>query len=784
MLSPTVHHQMATAPDYHDDQRSAKRPRTDSMCEGLRPYTIANPSVNSEADNADGSKRNRKRPLSCGECRRSVHLDRYWRTGHSQTRSGVKIEAQVRSYGALTGGKGSRFILANTEQLHEKIKIMAERIRQLEDALQRIQSEHSTEPHPLMRQELLAIKKSPELFTTERTSHTGSDVNRRDEGDSPGAGSSTMPDAGEEPEYISSMTAITSLGLPADIAKLSSACPMSQSINSELNPHLRQRIRDMLPSRSEGERLCDQARTNAFWHFCPDAGDTCIPNLIHSVYTTPLSALMPHRLSLFFMILAIGNAVDLHPNYDPDAAERYHHLARAALCETAIIDDPSFDAVTTLFYMIWYLLVFSNHKKAVEHAWGLMGLLAKLAQSLGLHRDGVGKMIPEEMDRRKVLLWNIMAVDVRLALMLRRPPSICSRHVDVKRPSLSSLSDPQYNVSSAYHDWRDAFLVQCQYPILELSISPQPPSYLDVLALDAKIRDYEIPTALRMVDNDGVVPNHPTGMQQALTLCTREIAILNLHRSYFTEALRVNEGFTVKHKYAPSVLATYTSSCNLFWAINTCYKWDPDLTVRISMIWSNCLSAAVALCLLLGRAPSSPFSPHALQELDKLRVLFNEIRDRCQSVARSLPALESCVAKVRMAYVNWCNGSIDSWVDPCTDEVGMVAKRAGLVPAEEPHTIPLTEANPFEHAHSSLRRCYESFITEVPSTFIDPFPGQLESSLRIGMAQTYNTSAERTAQVGEGLAVPSSNESTTASAAFNPSYMATEFLDNSWMSWF
>jgi hypothetical protein len=33
--------------------------------------------------------------------------------------------------------------------------------------------------------------------------------------------------------------------------------------------------------------------------------------------------------------------------------------------------------------MTWYLLVFSDKKKAAGYAWGLMGLTAKLAQSVG-----------------------------------------------------------------------------------------------------------------------------------------------------------------------------------------------------------------------------------------------------------------------------------------------------------------------------------------------------------------------------------------------------------------
>ena len=58
----------------------------------------------------------------------------------------------------------TRFILANTEQLHEKIKDMSDRIRQLEDALQQAYSQLSQAPHPLLSENLLQIKTSQELF--------------------------------------------------------------------------------------------------------------------------------------------------------------------------------------------------------------------------------------------------------------------------------------------------------------------------------------------------------------------------------------------------------------------------------------------------------------------------------------------------------------------------------------------------------------------------------------------------------------------------------------------
>lgn len=57
----------------------------------------------------------------------------------------------------------SRFVLADTEQLHRKISEMGQRIRQLEDALAIFQSGVSTDTHPLLRDELLSIKFGPEV---------------------------------------------------------------------------------------------------------------------------------------------------------------------------------------------------------------------------------------------------------------------------------------------------------------------------------------------------------------------------------------------------------------------------------------------------------------------------------------------------------------------------------------------------------------------------------------------------------------------------------------------
>ena len=50
-------------------------------------------------------------------------------------------------------------LLSDTAQLHRKLSEMSQRIRQLEDALEISHSANSATSHPLLREELLAIKR-------------------------------------------------------------------------------------------------------------------------------------------------------------------------------------------------------------------------------------------------------------------------------------------------------------------------------------------------------------------------------------------------------------------------------------------------------------------------------------------------------------------------------------------------------------------------------------------------------------------------------------------------
>jgi hypothetical protein len=98
-----------------------------------------------------------------------------------------------------------------------------------------------------------------------------------------------------------------------------------------------------------------------------DPSETWLPNLVHHVYTTPMSSLSFRRLSLLFIMMAIGLLVDLGQQNESPRAEVFHRLARASLCETNLMDEPSLDLLQTLVCWSHYPACGYADEKVVLH---------------------------------------------------------------------------------------------------------------------------------------------------------------------------------------------------------------------------------------------------------------------------------------------------------------------------------------------------------------------------------------------------------------------------------
>ncbi|KAG9315613.1 Choline/Carnitine o-acyltransferase-domain-containing protein [Chiua virens] len=713
--------------------------------------------------------------------------------------------AEICPDGALTSGKGSRFILANTEQLHGKIIQMSDRIRQLEDALGSLQSKCASDSHPLLNQDLLRIKNSLELYNP----HAGPSRSHLHEDSIPSSFLSlpdpdrhsaplSRPPSSHGPVQERSASAETPTDLPRlspEIEKLSQTFPYPWLPN---NP-MRDRIYSMLPSREEAEYLCSQARLNALWQYNLDPSETWLPNLVHHVYTTPVQDLCFRRLSLLFIMMSIGLLVDLNQQSEPPRAELYHRLARASLCEMNLMDEPNLDLIQTLFYMIWYLLIFSDKSQAVAYAWSIMGLAVKLAQSVSPlpHRDGNRwKVIPEESQRRRMLFWELLNLDARLALSLGRPPSICLDHVDCRRPSYAAPEMFIVPGAQSYHEWKHGFFLHCLTPVLTTAISAQPQPYQRILDVDKIIRHFTVPPTLDIFNVDGIHDNRQLTMQQVLVSSGREIVLLQLHRNSFTEAVSDSDAFSYRHKFAPSAVATYLSSSRLIATLKALEEREPQLSKRFMCFWFNAFSGAVALSLIVSRTPFLSLAPFALQELDTVHRLFAKVAEECPKVAQALPLLTKIAERSRKLYAQWRTSAQDTGAMDI--DQGEKAKAAPIGTHDG--------SSPFATVHPDLTRCLQGFDKRpVPSldtlsTFVPQSrPTHFESEARSDPVSAHDLSTDMLALAlgrdGDLIAVRTPSQNTTTigpqrvgNHTFNFDFGAlasnVENSYNTYMSWF
>ncbi|KAF5392777.1 hypothetical protein D9757_001016 [Collybiopsis confluens] len=243
--------------------------------------------------------------LSCAECRRlKLKCDKTVPCSSCKRRGCSSICPN----GVLITGQGTRFVLADTEKLHEKIAVMSDRIRQLEDALTILHSgTGDVEPHPLLNRESLKIKSSLELHSAvqseDRVKEEELEESQyidafgtlaiREDGASTfygrSAGSESLligePVAAPQETHHSShdphsplhlnghssptiqdwqQQAAQSHGLPSVLANLSHSFPLP---TSHAVPDLDFLIKSYLPSYHEASRLCELYLEQAPWFF-------------------------------------------------------------------------------------------------------------------------------------------------------------------------------------------------------------------------------------------------------------------------------------------------------------------------------------------------------------------------------------------------------------------------------------------------------------------------------------------------------------------------------------
>ncbi|KAF7331836.1 Clathrin-coated vesicle protein [Mycena kentingensis (nom. inval.)] len=627
--------------------------------------------------------------LSCAECRRlKLKCDKKLPCSSCK---GVlpfvqmaafhrKASSHFPVYDGTHSQKGTRFVLASTDHLHTKIGEMGQRIRQLEDALAIFQaSTGSNDAHPLLRDELLSIKFGPEKGTANETPMKPKEASTDsidalgtltigDDGEAKyfgrSAGSETLFLAGAEMEMSSNVEDDEFPPLSLEIARLSNSFPFSACGPPGRALDL---LFEYLPEQPRAWALCETYMEQCTWQFRPISREEMVDEFLTPVYKSvrdrkhwPNDAefthtISPHRLSVLFLMFALGALVDLTLEPHNVESDQYYHASRAALALRSVFDSPEMATVQAVLLMSSYHNM-GGRRYTMESS---ASLLYVLAQSLGLHRDSQRwNMDPKIVNRRRSLFWETFSMELFQSIALGRPPSIRLSYVDCEFPAQEQILDEHGNPQISYHEWKYTFTRDVFSLITERTLTAEAPSYETVLELDRLVRAKTLPPYLNVFlarDDQNCTPS--TYLRGCLLGQFRSVALLYIHRTFFAQAMLDHPANPLRSPYAPSFLAAYRCASGMIKANLNHFERFPELCCRWWLVWTHLFSAAIIVGCIVTRSPSSSMAPTAFIELGLACDLFEKGATQSRRARSGLAILCKLREKAFQVYSQFRTGN-------------------------------------------------------------------------------------------------------------------------------
>ncbi|KAH9933330.1 fungal-specific transcription factor domain-containing protein [Fomitopsis serialis] len=621
------------------------------------------------------SKR-RNAPLSCAECRRlKLRCSRVFPCA-SCVKKGC---AAICPDGHLTTGKGNRFVLANTEALHDKITQLSSRVRQLEDALEQAHGKTSLELHPMLTEELRQIKRPLERESQEELPQ------------------SADTEAAEVIDAVGSLS-ITDSGLTKFYGTTANAWYLLQ--NEEGDEDAIENPQSILPTSlpwlSYAFPLASLYFKHAAWMYTPIPESEFYGTVLSRFYEiadwSDQDSDYSHKMAILFMVFAMGSLLDLDTAPQSVEAARYYQLGRAALSLDSILEHQTIPAIQALILMCHFMFL-SNIDGP---RWVVMGLATKLALTLGLHRDGnKWNLDPDEAFRRRSLFYELLTYDSWQSITFGRPPSLSMAFIDCQLPqgvmSKSDGGEPEMSFAA----WKHRFAAQCQSVVNEQVFGARLPSHRQLMELDTKIREFYLPPSLRVRGFGGLkyepptVPTYEQDLQSYCAFSIREITIFYMHRGFFATALQETPDDPLGHKYAPSVLAAYNSACSYVGLIKSMYSQYPKLVERMWFYLTHVFSCGIVLGAIPSKSPGMKLARSAQAQLDTALGLFDAVQHDPRA-AKVLPVLAKLKARAETSMVDFHTRSSAPRSGPSglspkdDDELGALQGRTRLVSRKSP----------------------------------------------------------------------------------------------------
>ncbi|KZP26825.1 hypothetical protein FIBSPDRAFT_819107 [Athelia psychrophila] len=612
--------------------------------------------------------------ISCAECRRSkLKCDKDVPCG-SCVRRGCST---VCPNGSFTMGNGTRFVLADTEQLHRTIAEMSQRIRQLEDALAVLQSSISSGPHSLLRDDLLSIKygtqkppsKEPEISddVPAETVDAFGTLTIGDSGEAryfgASAGSETLLLAGAELER-DDYTTTTDLKYALDHTIQSAAMFFlsSRAAGDDTFENAMTILFASLPPRPRAWSLCETYLENACGGSRPVSREELIEEALTPIYDAkkareyPMNGesvpISPFKFALLYLCFAQGVLTDLTLAPCSEEGETYHHLACVALALRSIFDSPTTEAVQSILVMAHYRSG-AGKRYTPDSVWALGSLACKLAQSIGMHRDPARwNMGAKCIEKRRRLFWEVYSTDLFFSQAFGRPPALEASYIDCAYPENDASSE------ASFWRWKYVFSGGIFASVLKVTQAASPPSYKTILEIDRRIREMKLSPDLDpfLVEADRFA-SPKVFMKNCILTQFRMMSLLYVHRSFFAQALLDHPENPLRSPYAPSFLAAYRSASDLIRVSVGHIQRYPELLMRWWAIWTQLFSCAIIVGSIITKAPSSSFAPAAFNELGLVVDIFEKGSKSSERARNGMPILIKLKEKASLAMSRFRSGA-------------------------------------------------------------------------------------------------------------------------------
>ncbi|KAJ6463916.1 hypothetical protein C8R45DRAFT_503300 [Mycena sanguinolenta] len=552
--------------------------------------------------------------------------------------------------GTIPPGEGSRFVLAATDHLHQKLVRMEARMHALEDALAILHTADSDKPHPLLSSydeddedeestlKLKAVSEEPSepsqpsqeaeaLVDALGSLHIDGEGASRFFGPSGGAESLLLKAKGMDAH--SSLRELDPSYLPPEINQFCNAFPFTPPGIPKNS--VQETIETFLPPIERAVVLCETFLEHLSWMFHIVSRRQLIDELIPAIYKQVRVAYGPHELAVLLITLGIGALVDLNLQPYNLEAQHYYRLTRAALSLQSVMTEPSIVTIKTLHLMSIYNGL-SGKESNMEASYGLLDMATQVALRTGLHIDpSMWRFEGQEAYERRVYFWNLLVAVLWQSVITGRPPTILQIFVDCKIPT----EEEEYEFGGdgppkGLGIWGHEASRECLLPIVRATLSVKPPSYDKIMELDEKIRNFGQPKA-NSGDNRTAV-----SMKNFIRSHYRDLMLLFLHRAFFAQVMIEHATEPLKSPYTHSVFAAYEAACNVLKDTVEQFTKNPLLVTRIWRIWSLAFSAAVVIGTLAIRGTNLNLDP---PPLERFQVACNVFRSAAETSSRAARAL-------------------------------------------------------------------------------------------------------------------------------------------------